>query len=452
MIALGGVIGAGLFIGSGSIISTAGPAAILSYVIGGIVMSLVMLMLGEMAHEDPDSGSFSTYASRYLGSWAGYTVGWTYWFKWTITISVEALLLGGILHDFVPTCSVPLGGAIMIGLVLVLNLFSVRSFGEVEYWFSFLKISAIFCFFGLALSIVFGLNSKIPSPRLYHIVGEDGFMPNGIWPVLTGVIVVIFSLAGGEIVAIAAGESKNPKRNIVRATRTMLMRVGIFYVGSVILLTLCLSWKDRTALESPYVAIFEQAGFHAAALFMKTVLFIAFLSVMNSGVYVSSRMLYSLSCRGYAPNVFSLTNKRGVPAGAVILTLAVCSLILLGRSVSVNQFFVFLARSSGSLIMLVWMYIVASHFSMKLQGRRRAVHANLMGISLFPWANILAMAVLFVVILSPLAVPESRYNLVVPIGIVLFIFASFLCLRRTTSFGRERNVGDVVADAGNTMV
>jgi len=223
MIALGGVIGAGLFMGSGKLIASAGPAAILSYFIGGIVVTLVMFMLGEMACRNPDAGSFSTYANTYLGEWAGFTVGWLYWLKSMLTITLEAVLLGAILNDFLPWLPIWAGAFIMLVTLMASNAYSVKSFAEVEYWLAAMKVATIIIFMVLGLSILLGLHSNIPSPGWVNLTAHDGFMPNGLSPVMAGVVVVIFSLGGSEIAAVAAGESENPLRkksqDVVRRIR-----------------------------------------------------------------------------------------------------------------------------------------------------------------------------------------------------------------------------------------
>ena len=238
MIALGGVIGAGLFVGSGSLIASAGPAAILSYVIGGIIVTLVMFMLGEMASRNPDAGSFSTYANIYLGNWAGFTVGWLYWLKSMMTITLEAVLLGAILNDFMPWLPIWIGAFIMLVTLIASNAYSVRSFAEVEYWLAALKVVTILIFMLLGASILLGWQENIPAPGLVNLTDHGGFMPNGLSPVMAGVIVAIFSLGGSEIAAVAAGESENPRRNVIRAIKSVIVRVMLFYVGSVSILVL----------------------------------------------------------------------------------------------------------------------------------------------------------------------------------------------------------------------
>lgn len=412
MMALGGVIGAGLFVGSGAIIATAGPAAILSYAIAGLVVTLVMFMLGEMAAGNPDSGSFSTYASCYLGDWAGYTVGWLYWFKWMMTITVESLLLGAIIHDFIPPISLGVGTFAILAFIIGLNVYSVKVFGEVEYWLSFLKVVAILVFLLLGASILFGFLNNIPAPGLSNL-RSGGFMPNGISAVLAGVIVAIFAYDGSEIAAIAAGESENPRKNVIKAIRSVMSRVLIFYFGSVSVLILCISWTDKIALQSPYVALFSMAGFSNAAVAMKLVLFVSFLSVVNSGVYTSSRMLFSLSQRGHAPALFGEVTKLGVPLNALGLSFSVCSIVLLVYFLHGGEFFLTLASSAGSLIIVVWLFIVFAHMSMR---RKQGSVPDKQGDDapfrawFYPYSNWLTIVMLAIILLAQAVSPDSRFQ------------------------------------------
>ncbi len=435
MIALGGVIGAGLFVGSGAIIATAGPAAILSYLIGGFIVTLVMFMLGEMAASNPDSGSFSTYASSYLGEWAGYAVGWLYWFKSMITITIEAILLGAILHDFLPGLPIWGGALCMLMFVISTNVYSVRSFGEAEYWLSFAKICAIVIFMALGLSILFGFQDALPAPGLLNLTAHGGFMPNGIAPVLAGVTVVIFSLGGSEIAAVAAGESENPRKNVLLAIRSVIFRVMVFYVGSVTILILCLPWTDSLHLKSPYVALFSMAGFHWAATAMKVVLFVSFMSVMNSFLYSNSRMLHSLSQRGYAPAMFSRTNARGVPLHALALCFFLCVGILAVHFASGGDLFLMLAKSSGAFIMTVWIFIILAHGMMRRKAAGQPGEHQPFKAWLYPYGHVLALLTLVAVLVSQAFNPDSRFQFLFMCVIALAIIASYFWLRARPNFG-----------------
>jgi GABA permease len=435
MIALGGVIGAGLFIGSGAIIATAGPAAILSYLIGGFSVTLVMFMLGEMAAQNIDSGSFSTFASRYVGEWAGYVVGWIYWFKSLITITIEAILLGSILHDFLPGLPVWAGALLMLLFVISSNVYSVRVFGEAEYWLSFAKIATILIFMVLGVSILFNMQNGFPAPGLANLTAHGGFMPNGIAPVLAGVTVVIFALGGSEIAAVAAGESENPRDNVSKAIRSVIFRVMVFYVGSVLILILCLPWTDTVNLKSPYVALFSLAGYAWAATAMKVVLFVSFMSVMNSFLFSNSRMMHSLSQRGYAPALFGRTNARQVPINALALSFAVCVGILAVHFASGGDLFLTLARSSGAFIMIVWIFIIWAHARMRRVPQATDSEGRAYKAWLYPYGNGIALLTLVTVLASQALNPGSRFQFVFMCVIVAFIIASYFMLRTRAEFG-----------------
>jgi len=436
MIALGGVIGAGLFVGSGSNIATAGPAAILSYLIGGVMVTLVMFMLGEMASRNPDSGSFSTYANSYLGEWAGFAVGWLYWFKSMITITVEAILLGAILHDFLPWLPVPAGALFMLIALMATNAYSVRAFGEAEYWLSFAKVATIIVFMVLGASILFGLQPRIPAPGFVNLTDHGGFMPNGISPVISGVMVVIFSLGGSEIAAVAAGESENPGKNVVRAIKSVILRVMVFYVGSVSILILCMPWTDKANLKSPYVSLFSMAGFTGAAVAMKIVLFVSFMSVMNSFLFSNSRMLFSLSQRGHAPAMFGRTNAKGVPMNALVLCLVVCVSILGIHFLSGGDLFLMLAKSSGAFVMIVWIFIIVAHFAMRRQTKHEQRDPAAFRAWFYPVSNWVALLALVTVLGSQAFNPESRFQFWFAVSTSFAIVASYYVRRRHPSFGQ----------------
>lgn len=435
MIALGGVIGAGLFVGSGAIIATAGPAAILSYLIGGFIVILVMFMLGEMAAKNIDSGSFSTFASQYLGEWAGYSVGWLYWFKSMITITIEAILLGAILHDFLPGLPVWAGALLMLLLVISSNVYSARSFGETEYWLSFAKITAILVCMVLGVSIVLGLQSGVAAPGLSNLTAHGGFMPNGIAPVLAGVAVVIFSLGGSEIAAVAAGESEKPRENVAKAIRSVLFRVMVFYVGSVSIVILCLPWTDTAHLKSPFVSLFSLAGYAWAATAMKAVLFVSFMSVMNSFLFSNSRMMYSLSQRGYAPKLFGRTNARGVPLNALALSFSVCLGILALHFASGGDLFMMLAKSSGAFIMMVWIFIILAHARMRWRSPASAPVGFSLQAWLYPFGSVVALLALVAVLVSLAFDPATRFQFVFLCVVTVAIIASYFGLRSRTALG-----------------
>jgi GABA permease len=258
MIAIGGVIGAGLFVGSGVVINETGPAAFLTYAVTGVLIVLVMRMLGEMATANPSTGSFADYARRALGGWAGFSVGWLYWYFWVIVVGFEAVAGAKVITYWI---SAPLW-LLSLGLMLLMtatNLFSVRSYGEFEYWFAGIKVLAICVFLVLGGLFVIGLWPG-RSFDLSNLTAHGGFFPKGVGAVFSGIVVVIFSMVGAEIATIAAAESKDPERSIARATNSVVVRIAVFFVGSVFLLAAILPWNSTELGASPYVSAFKQMG------------------------------------------------------------------------------------------------------------------------------------------------------------------------------------------------
>lgn len=263
MIAIGGVIGAGLFVGSGSGIAAAGPAILLSYFLVGAMVIFVMRMLGEMAAARPSSGSFSAYADRALGRWAGFSIGWLYWFFWVVVLAVEATAGAKILEGWIP--AVPQWGWALIVMVVltITNLGSVASYGEFEFWFAGIKVVAISAFVLIGMLAVFGVlpGSDNPGTGFAHLTDTGGFFPMGAGAVLTGVLMVVFSFMGSEIVTLAAGESEDPQKAVTKATNSVIWRIGVFYLGSIFVVLALLPWNDKSIVEKgSYVAALDSIG------------------------------------------------------------------------------------------------------------------------------------------------------------------------------------------------
>jgi GABA permease len=318
MISLGGVIGAGLFVGSSAVIKTTGPAAVLSYLMAGALIVLVMRMLGEMAVANPQVGSFAEYARRSLGGWAGFSVGWLYWYFWSIVLAIEAVAGAEILQRWIDA-PVWLMAVLLMTLLTGINLTSVKSFGEFEFWFAGIKVVAIVAFIIIAAGFLFGVGAG-DSPGLSNLTRNEGFAPAGIVTVLSGVVVVIFAFVGAEIVTIAAAESDEPEQNVTRAVNQVVLRVLTFYVGAIFLIVCILPWKDAKPGDSPFIASLEKIGIPGAADVMNAIVVTAVLSCLNSGMYTGSRMLFALARRGDAPKSLLEVNGRGVPVKAILLT------------------------------------------------------------------------------------------------------------------------------------
>lgn len=245
MLSIAGVIGAGLFVGSGHAIAAAGPAALLAYLIAGTLVVLVMRMLGEMAVASPDTGSFSTYADRSIGRWAGFTIGWLYWWFWVLVIPLEAIAAAAILNAWFPAIDTWIFALAVTFLLTVTNLFSVARYGEFEFWFALLKVIAIIAFIVLgAVAIVGGLPEREVSGLSSLMASHGGFVPNGYGAVLGALLTTMFSFMGTEIVTIAAAESKDPAKQITRATNSVIWRIGLFYLVSIFIVISIVPWND----------------------------------------------------------------------------------------------------------------------------------------------------------------------------------------------------------------
>ncbi|MEU8842110.1 amino acid permease [Streptomyces roseus] len=388
MIAIGGVIGAGLFVGSGGGIAKAGPAILISYLLVGAMVVFVMRMLGEMAAASPNSGSFSAYADRALGRWAGFSIGWLYWFFWVVVLAVEATAGAKILEGWVP--AVPQWGwALIVMLVLtVTNLGSVASYGEFEFWFAGIKVVAIGAFVIVGLLAVFGVlpGSDNPGAGFAHLTDAGGFMPNGWGSILTGVLMVVFSFMGSEIVTLAAGESEDPRRAVTKATNSVIWRIGVFYLGSIFIVLTLLPWNDKSIVDKgSYVAALDSIGIAHAGQIMNVIVLTAVLSCLNSGMYTASRMAFSLGERGDAPKVFAKVNKRGVPMAAILGSVVFGFAAVYFNYSSPDTVFSFLLNSSGAIALFVWLVICLTQLRMRKILVREAPDKLTVKMWLFPY-------------------------------------------------------------------
>ncbi len=322
MIALGGVIGAGLFVGSGVVIKSAGPAAVLSFLLTGGLVVLVMRMLGEMATAMPATGAFYEFARTAwsdrpaVGNLAGFLTGWMYWYFWVIVVAVEAVAGADLVRYWLPDVPGWIISLVLLVTLTMTNLVSVKSFGEFEFWFASIKVAAIVVFLFLAALYVFGMWPDV-SANVSNLTVHGGFMPNGIVPVLTGAVAATAFYFGAEIVTVAAAETAEPQRAVAKATNSVITRVLCFYVGSVLLVVCLVPWNSP-GIATPYVSALDAIGIPAAAQIMNAIVLIAVLSALNSGLYASSRMLFALTRRGDAPQAMAKVSRNGVPVPAIL--------------------------------------------------------------------------------------------------------------------------------------
>ncbi|MGW2060743.1 amino acid permease [Streptomyces sp. NPDC001937] len=412
MLGLGGVIGAGLFVGSGAGIAVAGPGIVVSYLIAGALAMLVMRMLGEMSAAIPASGAFSVHAERALGRWAGFGVGWLYWFLLVVVLAVEATAAAQIAHGWVPGVDQWAWVLTFMVVFTVTNLTAVKNFGEFEFWFAALKVAAIVIFLVLGVLAVLGLLPDTDPVGLTNLTGQGGFLPNGWGGVVSGVLTVVFAFGGLEVVTIAAAETDNPARAVGRAVRSAVVRILFFYVGSMLVIVTVLPWTAQQAGLSPYVKVLDAIGVPSAGQIMNIVVFVALLSALNANLYGASRMVFSLAERGEAPRgllkVSGSVGGGGVPRRAVLASVAFGFVSVLLNLKWPDSVFLYLLNSVGAVLLFVWGLIAASQLRLRRRLEREAPEALTLRMWCFPWLTWVTLAALVAVLVLMLTDDVAR--------------------------------------------
>lgn len=327
LIAIGGTIGVGLFLGSATAIKMAGPGLLLSYALGGIVIFFIMRALGEVAVEEPVAGSFSAYANKYISPFFGYLTGWSYWLMWVTICMAEITAIGVYVHFWVPTFPAWLSALIAVGAMTIVNMIAVKLYGEFEFWFAIIKVVTIIVMIIVGiLLIVFGIGNGGKPIGISNLWANGGFLPFGLGGAAKALVMVTFAFLGVELIGITAGEAKNPDKVIPSAINKVFYRILIFYLGALFVVMSLYPWNQLGTIGSPFVMTFSRLGIVAAAGIINFVVLTAAASSCNSGIYTSSRMLYNLSLQGVAPKSFSKISKSGVPFNA-LWTSSACMLV-----------------------------------------------------------------------------------------------------------------------------
>lgn len=404
MISIAGIIGAGLFVGSANAIAEAGPAVLISYMLAGTLVVLVMRMLGEMATANPDTGSFSVYADRALGGWAGFSIGWLYWWFWVLVIPVEATAAANILTDLI-------GGAQWIWalavtlLLTITNLASVGNYGEFEFWFALIKVVAIIAFIGVGVAAIAGVIPDSQVSGIDHLWQPDGFMPNGFGAVIAGMLITMFSFMGTEIVTIAAAESPDPQHGISKAVRTVIWRISLFYIGSIFVIVALMPYDSLSS--GSYQSTLQAIGIPGSKIIMDIVILTAVASCLNSALYTASRMLFSLSERHDAPRAVRKIARNGAPWVAVVASTAVGFLAVIGNYLLPEKIFGYLLATSGAVALFVYLAIAASQFvlgrRMRAEGERPPVR-----MWLFPHLTVVVMVAIVAILVLMAFDPDQQ--------------------------------------------
>ena len=431
MIAIGGAIGVGLFLGAGGKLAADGPGLVLSYAVCGVAAFFVMRALGELVLHRPTAGSFVSYAREFIGPWAGFTSGWLYWLNWAMTGVAETTAIGIYVHRWLP--GVPQWVTALAALVVLLtvNLLSVRIFGELEFWFSVIKVLAIVTFLFVGLGLVLtgaGVGHEHAGP--HNLTAHGGLLPHGLPVVLMSLQAVVFAYSGIEMVGIAAGETQRPRRVLPKAINGVIWRIGVFYVGSVILLTMVLPWSAYSGAESPFVTVFSRLGVPGAGDIMNAVVLTAALSSCNSGLYATGRVMRALSIRREAPEFVGRMSSRHVPYGGILFT-AVVLMFGVALNYAVPKMAFDIATSVSSLgVVAVWATLVYCQLRLRAAANRGEVARPSFRMPGAPVTNWITLGFL-VVVVALMAFSDEANQIAfwcVPV-VVLVLFAGWRGVR-----------------------
>jgi len=427
--ALGSAIGTGLFYGSASAIQKAGPAVLLAYIIGGAAVFMVMRALGEMAVRHPVSGSFGQYASKYLGPFAGFVTGWTYVFEMAIVAIADVTAFSIYMGFWFPQVDRWIWVLAIILFLGAMNLLSVKVFGELEFWFSLIKVVAIIAMIvGGAAIVVFGFQTGDGggvAPGLGNLVNHGGLFPNGFEGLLAAFAVVMFAFGGIETIGITAGEAADPKKVIPQAVNTVPVRVLLFYVLTLGVLMSIFPWNEIGSSGSPFVQIFDGLGIPAAPHILNAVVITAALSAINSDIFGAGRILFGLAQQGHAPKSFSKISRHGVPWMTVLMMGGILLVGVVLNAVIPEDVFVLIASIATFATVWVWVMILASHVAMKREIKRKGLPASEFGSPLWPAASILTMAFMAMVIVILGVFEDTRVALYVGGTWLVLLFVAY---------------------------
>ncbi|MDB6042421.1 MAG: D-serine/D-alanine/glycine transporter [Gammaproteobacteria bacterium] len=399
LIAIGGTIGVGLFLGSAKAIQMAGPGLLLTYVLAGVAIFFIMRALGELMTYRPVAGSFAVYAEEFCGPFAGFVTGWSYWFMWVVTAMAELTAIGIYVRYWLP--DVPQWLPALVALVVLYgsNQLAVGVFGELEFWFALIKVLTIVALIiGGLVVIVFHVGELGSTASFDNLWSHGGFMPMGILGVLLTLQMVMFAYSGVELIGVTAGEAENPQVVLPKATNGIIFRILIFYIGALVIIMALVPWTDLSPDTSPFVFVFEKMRVPAAASIINLVVITAATSSCNSGIFSTGRMLYSLALRGQAPRALASLNAQRVPAAGIHVSAAVMLVGVVLNYMAPKEVFVWVTSIALIGTLWTWAIIMVSHRNYRRAvqaGRVRAASYRMPGA---PYANWLVVA--FIVIVS----------------------------------------------------
>ncbi|MGX6445770.1 amino acid permease [Neobacillus sp. K501] len=428
MIALGGTIGVGLFMGSASTIQWTGPSVLLAYITAGIFIFFIMRAMGEMLYLEPNTGSFATFGYKYIHPLAGYLTAWSNWFQWVVVGMAEIIAVGAYMQYWFPDLPAWIPGFIAMLILGAANLISVKSFGEFEFWFSLIKVITIILMiiagFGL---IFFGIGNGGEAIGFSNLWENGGFFTGGWTGFFFALSLVIGAYQGVELIGITAGEAKDPKKTLTSATQSIIWRILIFYVGAILVIVTVYPWDQLQSVGSPFVATFSKVGITAAAGIINFVVITAAMSGCNSGIYSAGRMLYTLGVNGQAPKFFTKISSNGVPIVGTIGVLIGLAVGVVLSYLAPENLFVYVYSASVLPGMVPWFVILISQIQFrKAKGAEMDKHPFKMPFA--PVTNYVTIAFLLMVLVGMWMNDDTRISLIAGIvflGIVVLSYFAF---------------------------
>ncbi|WP_371362636.1 putative transport protein YifK [Sporomusa rhizae] len=438
LIALGGTIGVGLFMGSASTIKWAGPSVLLAYMLAGIVMFFVMRIMGEMLFLEPVTGSFATYAHKYISPWAGYLTAWCYWFLWVTVGMSEVTAIGIYMNYWFPTLPQWLPALVGVAIIAMANLVSVKYYGEFEFWFALIKVVTIVVMLVVGLAIIFlGIGNAGQPVGIANLYIHGGFFAGGWEGFLFALCLVTASYQGVELVGITAGEAEDPKNTLRRAIKNIIWRILIFYVGAIFVIVAIYPWNQIGTIGSPFVLTFAKIGITSAAGIINFVVLTAAMSGCNSGIYSAGRMLYTLAENGQAPKFFGKVSSGGVPSNSIKITIACLVIGVFFNYIYPNsKLFIYIYSASILPGMIPWFVLCISQIKFRRKWEKE-MDSHPFKSSLFPISNYITIIFLFLVLIGMWFNSDTRVSLIVGIVfcaiITIFYYALGIGKRNETA-------------------
>ncbi|MEV0247753.1 amino acid permease [Nocardia sp. NPDC050712] len=429
MIAIGGAIGTGLFYGAGGAIEQAGPALILAYLVAGLAIFVIMRALGELLTYRPVSGSFAEYAHEFLGRFAGFATGWSYWAVWVATCMAEITVAGKYVQYWFDI-EAWITALVVLAVMFGANLISVRLFGEGEFWFSTIKVTAIIGMILLGIGVLTIGFGHAADPTVTNLWADGGVFPNGFGQSLLVLQIVLFAYVGVELVGVTAGEAREPRKTLRKAINTLPFRIGLFYVGALVVILSVSSWRNFEEGKSPFVEVFQQIGIPGAAGLINFVLLTAALSSCNSGIYSTGRMLRTLSLHGEAPGALNKLSSRAVPYVGISASAAVMVIGVVVNVISPDKAFAYITSVSTIGIIFVWGMILVCHLVYRGRVKRGLLPASDYRLPGAPVTTWLALAFLALVVVLLFLTESGRTALVVGAGWAVLVGLGYLALTR----------------------